>query len=306
MRSSGGLQNTLAVEKLSESVADVCRRALEFDDVIALAHSNAPGFRLVTHDVANSIQMYTAPVEASPIHMMKASVTMPCAPAAFLRYLDFDVRSLWDEHFIEGAVLEKFSSDDIALLQRRETKTALQQQQTSATAVSKEGSSSGAVQTAWTAPVTLQLKHVGFLSPVPLLTDRDFELVVAESYDERRNIAVLKALSLPIGAIYPVKSSKYVRGLITLSGFIVSPVKYVDPVMDKEISGCSVTYIALVHPMGLIPAALVNIVVGKQTAGLLQLQTFMRRNPIATLPPKTLEVSKGRVMRRNAVHKSRL
>ena len=286
-----------AVSDLPEPLASVCHRTLQFDDVIKLARDNAPGFRLVTHDTKNNIKMYTAPVEASPIHMMKASVTMPCSPSAFLRYLDFDVRSMWDEHFIEGQVIHQFSKDDVTVLRKAQTNNT---DEVLAGGSSLSGSpssiSSSSSSSSWSAPITLQLKHVGFLSPVPLLTDRDFELIVAESFDERTGVAILKALSPPIGAIYPTTaakggggSGKYVRGLISLSGFVVSPVRYVDPVLRRDIDGCSVTYIALVHPMGLIPPALVNIVVGKQTAGLLQLQAFMRQHPVASLPPRPEE-----------------
>jgi hypothetical protein len=284
---------------LSEQLADVCRRTLDFDDVLTLAHSSAPGFRLVTHDARNNIRMYTAPVEASPIHMMKASVTMPCAPEAFLRYLDFDVRCMWDEHFIEGAVIRKFSDREVKDLQKRlllDTPSKISEK-TSPPLRSNSPTKSVVSSTTWKAPVTLQLKHVGFLTPVPLLADRDFELVVAESFDEQSGVAILKALSPPVGSVYAANSNKYVRGVISLSGFIVTPVRYVDPVLGRDVSGCSVTYIALVHPMGMIPSALVNIVVGKQTAGLQQLQTFMRQNPIATLPPKAAELATSRVLR---------
>ena len=218
---------------------------------------------------------------------------MPCSADAFLRFLDFDVRSMWDEHFIEGQVIHQFSKEDVAQLQQVKCKSQLP---TTARDSSSSSSGTDSKEQKWTAPVTLHLKHVGFLSPVPLLTDRDFELVVAESYDDQTGIAILKALSPPIGSTFP-STGKYVRGVISLSGFIVKPVRYVDPVLRKDINGCNVTYIALVHPMGLIPAALVNIVVGKQTAGLLQLQAFMRQNPVHTLPPRTEKLAKERVLR---------
>ena len=50
------------------------------------------------------IFMFTKPVTSSPIHMMKANVRMPCTPKAFLRYLEMDVRCLWDDLFLVGQV----------------------------------------------------------------------------------------------------------------------------------------------------------------------------------------------------------
>lgn len=243
-------------------------RACDFSDIWDLAIS--PGrhneFRLSSTDDANQITMHTKAVASSPIHLMKACAVMPCAPRAFLRYLDMDVRSLWDEHFLEGVVL----SDTIATVPL--------------TAVAAVPNSSHTTEAAAADAVTqvhVQMKHVAFASPIPLLLHRDFELVIGETL-RPDGVAILKAFSPPVESVVPARP-EYVRGLVSISGFVAVPHRYFEARLGRKVDGCRVTYIALVHPMGLIPSFLVNTVIGKQTSALKHLQDFIAKNPLTKL-----------------------
>jgi hypothetical protein len=136
-------------------------------------------------------------------------------------------------------------------------------------------------------PGGVQLKYMCMNSPVPLLRDRDFELIVSDSYDPETGTAVLKAISTPPGSVHPVDpTGKVVRGSLLLSGFIVKPCPptALPPVL-RGVTGpcCEVTYIALVHPRGRLPPAFVNLVIGKQTSALRVLQSFIKDHPMSTL-----------------------
>lgn len=256
--------------------------ALDFSDVTALAGSSE-GFKLVSRDSVNGIDMFTRPVASSPVHMMRASVVMPCRAEHFLRYLELDMRAHWDEHFISGQVLRDVTPH--ALRPKNNNND-------SSNSVSRNSNndSSGNSDTATRGDfVKVSMKHIAFLSPIPLLQNRDFELVVAERV--ANGVATLKAISPPVGHVRP-RARGFVRGVIPLSGFVAVPFRFWDPVRGAECDGCRVTYVALVHPMGLVPPMLVNAVVGKQTSGLVQLQAFVRNHPIGNLGlPPTIGVT---------------
>ncbi|CUG06297.1 Hypothetical protein, putative [Bodo saltans] len=259
-------------------------KACSFQDVLDLARSKE-GFRLASSDDKHQIRMFTKVVAESPIQLMKASTVMPCTPRDFLRYLDMDVRSLWDEHFVEGVVLRELT---------REAPPQQQHQHRAATTSSALGSplaeevlassSSSCVCQRGGGKVKVQLKHIGFLSPIPFLQNRDFELVIAEHYCPQCKVAVLKAFSPPAESVVPLRPSEYVRGIVGISGFVAEPLRYREPrFQHAEVEGCRVTYVALVHPMGLIPPFLVNQVVGKQTSAMVLLQDFIAANSLKDL-----------------------
>jgi hypothetical protein len=258
-------------------------KACSFQDVIDLARSRE-GFRLASSDDKHQIRMFTKVVPESPIQLMKASTVMPCTPRDFLRYLDMDVRSLWDEHFVEGVVVRELT---------REAPPQQQQQQqhdirnvgSTSSATASTSAASSCVCRSGGGKVKVQLKHIGFLSPIPFLQNRDFELVIAERYCPECKVAVLKAFSPPaVGAVVPLRPSEYVRGIVGISGFLAEPLRYREPrFQHAEVDGCRVTYVALVHPMGLIPPFLVNQVVGKQTSAMVLLQDFIASNSLKDL-----------------------
>jgi hypothetical protein len=249
-------------------------KACSFQDVIDLARSRE-GFRLASSDDKHQIRMFTKAVPESPIQLMKASTVMPCTPRDFLRYLDMDVRSLWDEHFVEGVVVRELT---------REAPPQQQHSTSLATGASTSAASSCVCRSGG-GKVKVQLKHIGFLSPIPFLQNRDFELVIAERYCPECKVAVLKAFSPPaVGAVVPLRPLEYVRGIVGISGFLAEPLRYREPrFQHAEVDGCRVTYIALVHPMGLIPPFLVNQVVGKQTSAMVLLQDFIASNSLKDL-----------------------
>jgi hypothetical protein len=361
----GAMMNGTSLHPSPSNDEDLFDRARDFSDIIELAQPNAPHFKLVSHDEGRGIRMFTRPVKSSPIQLMKASALMPCPPKDLLRYLDMDIRAMWDEHFIEGTVVRELRrKNDVAMstlpllaerISSRQVKTVAKERENGAsgsrplianerrTAAAKLVAKSAPTQPRTPAPALLvagaapsqtatvaqssalralpaktdgteakiQLKHIAFLSPIPLIMDRDFELVVAEQVLPS-GTAVLKAFSTPRGYIKPPVPG-YVRGVVSISGFVAEPLRYVDPTLRREVNGSRVTYIALVHPMGLIPPFLVNVVVGKQTSALSQLQEFIARNPLSELlsvKAGELEFSGsriGEVMRgRVAQHKAKI
>jgi len=272
------------MESLAASLVHDIAKATDVGDIISLADPTAPGFRLAKIDEVHGITMHVREVPSSPIHLMRASVSMPCTPREFLRYLDLDLRLLWDEYFLEGSLRRSLDVNDIA----------------------KTVSSISTLQRA-SSYVSIQFKHVGFRSPVPLLSNRDFEFVIVESVDEATATATLKAVSASVtGTVYPANDERYIRGRIDLSGFVAKPCTYVDTVSGATRPGCQVTYIALVNPMGLIPPFVVNVVIGKQASGLVGLQRFIRDHPLTVLHQRQMitaltldeKMEVGRVYRR--------
>ena len=231
----------------SRSLSDVqlqsyISKVIDFSDVIALADPSAQGFRLVTEDKANSIRMFSKNIQTSPIHMMKAQAIMPCSPSDFMRYLDLDIRALWDDHFLSGEIVGSSST-------------------------AKDGS-------------LVTMKHIAFVSPLPFLNNRDFELITSERVDAKTGVAMLKAFSLPRGSIKSV-TADVVRAVIEIAGFVASPIQSPDGSREKQWS--EVTYVALVSPGGRIPPMVVNVVIGKQTSGLRGLQEFISSHPLSQL-----------------------
>lgn len=238
---------TFAGDRVSD--ADLVRVCTDFSDILALADPAAPGFRSVFRDAARGIEMFTKPVTESPIHLMRAVCEMPCEAGAFLRYLEHDLRPSWDDHFLHGRVVRRLG------------------------------------------PLTV-LKYLAFRSPMPFVQARDFELVVSQKElpDGR---ALVKALSPPMGTALGL-DPRFVRGNILLSGFVAAPLpsagsasapSLVVGQSSDEPSRCRVTYVALINPMGLVPAMLVNVVIGKQTTTMAGMQRFVREHPFDALPP---------------------
>ena len=214
--------------------AAVIAAVSDFSDIIALAKDDT-GFKQAAVDKQRNISMFTKPVAESPIHMMKARAVMPCGPKDLLGYLELDRRQMWDDHFIRGHVLNE-----------------------STTGAPAEDASSLVMG----GPANVWFKYMAFKSPMPVVVQkRDFELVVGEQL-LKDGTAVLKALSPPMGRCHPQENG-FVRGVIEISGFVAEPI-------GKH--SCRVTYVALVDPKGMVPPVAVNILVGKQTATLAQMQ----------------------------------
>ena len=164
-------------------------------------------------------------------------------------------------------------------------------------------------------------------SPVPFVQDRDFELVVAEEV-RADGTAYSKALSTPFGYHMPLdpQQSRYVRAVVLLSGMVArtleaAVVEEVLPPMLKRhrasqlmnakskssVKGtthtppsppspppteyCVLEYIGLVHPMGMLPAVLVNVVISAQLNAMRKMQAFIAQHPMSTLRPRVLATS---------------
>ncbi|RNF26129.1 uncharacterized protein Tco025E_01612 [Trypanosoma conorhini] len=257
---------------------DLYREAVNFADVerLLLAGAGETGFKLIAQDAACGISLHSRPVEECPMHLMRAEVGLPCRPAEVLAYLNVSTRRRWDRHIaelsavrtlprpgrdaVDAAVVDVDSVTELQLLpgQRR-----------------------------------VALYYMAVRTPIPLVQNRDFELVVAE--EVRRDGTVwVKAFSTPLGYVEPLdpRQSVYVRALMLFSGILARPVPN-----SKGNTECHVSYVALVHPMGLIPSVVVNLVLGAQLSALRRLQRFIRRHPLSTL---AAEITASEARRGNA------
>lgn len=231
--------------------AELIQTVQDFSDVLELSRDDFPGFVTHVHDEKHWIKMQTLKDDCSPIHLMKATARMPCSPRAFMQFLELDVRSQWDEYLHSAHVVAQVPGH----------------------------------------PHTF-FKYMRFRAPVPFLSHRDFELVACEK-ELPDGTMLLKSISTPRGMLVPPKERDgVVRGVVFLSGFVVKPVARGHERLSIPASSsaaqrsssescreCEATYIALIHPMGLIPSALVNVLIGKQTSGLIELQRFMSAHP---------------------------
>ncbi|KAG5503493.1 hypothetical protein JKF63_05632 [Porcisia hertigi] len=169
-------------------------------------------------------------------------------------------------------------------------------------------------------------------TPVPLVQDRDFEIVTAEEV-RCDGTAYMKAFSTPLGYHMPLDphQSRYVRAVVLFSGMIARPIDaasledVLPPVLlrrhraasqPRTMSGddvqkrrlhvsttvsddaavdtaprqyCVMEYVGLVHPMGLLPAVLVNMVISAQLNAIRKLQGFIMQHPISSLRPRSVE-----------------
>lgn len=223
-----------AKEKLLARVKDV-------SDVLDLARTNHLGFTVASQDADAGIVMSTMPVDSCPVNMMKARAFMPCSSDAFLKYLEFDVRRRWDDHFSHGHVVQtiddqtqlKYMSfhSPIPFLAARDFELVVHETYDAATKTS--------ILKAISTPE-------GQLVPLPGASKK----------------VVRGAILLSGFVVRPVE-----RGM--------EP-----PLLQGAAACCEVTYIALVHPRGWIPPAFVNMVIGKQTSALRALQSFIGKNPV--------------------------
>ncbi|KPI89211.1 hypothetical protein ABL78_1704 [Leptomonas seymouri] len=178
-------------------------------------------------------------------------------------------------------------------------------------------------------------------SPVPFVQDRDFELVVAEEVRPdgvacSKAFSTPFGYDMPLDP----EQSRYVRAVVLLSGFVARPLDaaVVDQVLPpmlrrhrallakqpspkrnlKTAQGthleaqppslpqllpeyCVLEYIGLVHPMGMLPAVLVNIVISAQLNAMRKMQSFIARNPILTLWPRVSGSSSSSQVGRSAL-----
>ncbi|CCW62581.1 unnamed protein product [Phytomonas sp. EM1] len=141
-------------------------------------------------------------------------------------------------------------------------------------------------------------------SPIPLMQDRDLELLVCEAVTQN-GCAVVKAFSTPMGKVVPMDptQTRYVRAVVLLSGIVAQPLPLgqVDiatslppslrVVAKRDLedgnSGarkeyCVIEYLGLVHPMGLIPPVITNMVISAQVGVLEGLQRHIAEHPISS------------------------
>ncbi|EKF39523.1 hypothetical protein MOQ_000242 [Trypanosoma cruzi marinkellei] len=240
------------------------REAVNFSDVeqLLLADAPATGFKLIAQDEECGISLHSRPVEDCPMHLMRAEVELPCRPAEVLAYLNVSTRRRWDDYIAELRSVRILPRPDGLL------------------------GDSNVVDVDSVAELQLQpgqrrvaLYYMAIHTPILLVQNRDFEMVVAE--EVRRDGTVwVKAFSTPFGYVEPLdpRQSKYVRGLMLFSGILARPV-----INDKGKMESHVSYVALVHPMGLVPSVLVNVVLGAQLNALKRLQRFILQHPLCTL-----------------------
>ncbi|KAF8287158.1 hypothetical protein TcBrA4_0009980 [Trypanosoma cruzi] len=240
------------------------REAVNFIDVerLLLADAPATGFKLIAQDEDCGISLHSRPVEDCPMHLMRAEVELPCRPAEVLAYLNVSTRRRWDDYIAElrsvrilprpGGVLgdsNVVDVDSVAELQLRPGQRRV------------------------------ALYYMAIHTPILLVQNRDFEMVVAEEVRHDGTVWV-KAFSTPLGYVEPLdpRQSKYVRALMLFSGILARPVINARGNMESHVS-----YVALVHPMGLVPSVLVNVVLGAQLNALKRLQRFIQQHPLSTL-----------------------
>ncbi|ESL08010.1 hypothetical protein TRSC58_04295 [Trypanosoma rangeli SC58] len=250
--------------RVPDNDGDLYREAVNFADVerLLLVGALETGFKPIAQDAACGISLHSRPVEECPVQLMRAEVGLPCRPAEVLAYLNVSTRRRWDRHIAELRA--------VRILPR------------------PSGISGDADIADVDSVEELQLKpgqrrvalyYMAVRTPIPLVQNRDFEMVVAE--EVRRDGTVwVKAFSTPLGYVEPLDpcQSNYVRALMLFSGILARPVPNSKGVME-----CHVSYVALVHPMGLIPSAVVNFVLSAQLNALKGLQRFILQHPLSTL-----------------------
>ncbi|CCW65988.1 unnamed protein product [Phytomonas sp. Hart1] len=139
------------------------------------------------------------------------------------------------------------------------------------------------------------------------MQDRDLELLICEAITPD-GCAVMKAFSTPMGMVVPMDptQTRYVRAAVLLSGVLARPLRLeqVDlaaslPLSLRgiaqrdlvDISGgarkeyCVVEYLGLVHPMGMIPPVLTNMVISAQVSVLNELQRYIAGHTISSARP---------------------
>ncbi|KAH9597256.1 START domain [Trypanosoma melophagium] len=263
------LNASVHTKHVPENDDDLYRKAVDFTDVerILLATAEESGFRCITQDTTCDITLYSRPVENCPVHLMRAEAFLPCPPTQVLAYLDVPTRREWDDHIAELRSLRT--------LQRPRSLV----KESNSDMKDVVGETEHRLRVLQPGQRRVALHYMAIRSPIPLVQNRDFELVVSEEV-RRDGTAWVKAFSTPLGYIEPLdpKQSKYVRGLMLFSGVLAKPM-----INAEGQEKCRLSYVALVHPMGLIPSVLVNMVLGAQLSALRKLQKFISLHPLPTL-----------------------
>ena len=175
--------------------ARLITQVVDFTDVVALAHPEAHGFKVASMDNKHGIKMLTKPVEESPVHLMKAESLMPCPPAEFLRYLDTEIRAMWDENIHSSQVIR-----NLDVVSKKDSLLS-----SSSSSLTKEKGTNRSRNNNGTMITSTLLKHMEFKSPLPqFFRNRDFEIVVHEQLDKQSGVGLLKAFSTPREYLKPV------------------------------------------------------------------------------------------------------
>ncbi|CAD2219835.1 hypothetical protein ADEAN_000734800 [Angomonas deanei] len=237
-------------------------------------------YRKLASDPEGGVELFSAPVEQCPIHMMRAVAIMPCASEDVLSYMDGERRVKWDTLIEQSRVIRELHPDRDGEERSSELRTARQPPPPSAGAV----------------PFSFQrgqrrvaLHYLGVRSPVAFVQRRDLEMVVAEEV-RQDGTAYMKAFSAPLGYAMPLdpEQSRYVRAVLFLSAVVARPVqpsatdatvlvdgRPIPPRLRGARSLCAVEYLGLLHPMGMIPPVIVNMVITAQVDTLRRLQLHM-------------------------------
>lgn len=79
-----------------------------------------PLFKRIAEDAETGVEVYSAAVKDSPIHLMRAVSIMPCSPGKLLQYMDNDIRPQWDAYVRESHVIRELPSPDLSSHGRNE------------------------------------------------------------------------------------------------------------------------------------------------------------------------------------------
>lgn len=256
-------------------------------------------FRKIAEDAHTGVRLYSTPVEHCPIHLMRATAIMPCAPRTILQYMENEVRPKWDRSIDQSRILRELRPPPAAAEMQTMT-AALRTTPRPSTAPPAEPFAFRPGQR------RVALHYLGVRSPVFLVQDRDLELVVAEEVREDGSV-FMKAFSPPMGYARPLDPAqqRYVRAVLLLSGVIARPVQRSATQPDCLADGrrlppslrtgppaaayCRVEYMGLLDPMGLLPPVLVNMVISAQVGTLKRLQQYICKHPV----PRPLPGSTG-------------
>jgi len=115
---------------------------------------------------------------------------------------------------------------------------------------------------------TADHRYMAFRSPSPLLSPRDFEVFTSE-LTAANGTALVRTVSVPAAQQRVGASQSYVRGEVTLAGFVAVP---------KGVKGCRVTYVALVDPKGWVPPVLLNMLQSRQLESMIKLRNYAAKH----------------------------
>lgn len=291
--------NRNAAQKHLDALNALRARCHDLSDILELASDHRGKFIEQFFDARRHIRISTRTFPSFPVDMVKAVVYVPCSPRHFLSLLEFPSRILWDETFRGGEVLLQEGADCCSDEKTRHHGGD-----------GGGGSSSGGAACAGELMIKMMrfdafpgmikprdfelgvftrmdaasgaayVKAVStpseFGLPVPPGTVRGFIPVsgfVAKPVPPKpevlreihRDASSSLSPSSAFSSFFSSSSSSAKTAAKTISSSSA-------PDEDDDLVHSEVTYVALVHPRGGIPVFLLNLIIGKQTSGLRNLQ----------------------------------